>query len=237
MTGTAPHHFVTVDDAIGDLPRFHWRNPGKERAREKDDRRSRFPSIVCDNTLAKCGPRDPVEYYYEPNTYFQQQCREKQPQRLQHFTRTYGKQKVERVVNILLNPQADYRSLRPDLWEWQIANPASAVARSGFRPGLYGRLDKDGWFSTTVTNVDPTAKQSRVLSPYCKRIVTVRELARSQGFPDNFEFFSINDNVVTMHRQIGNAVPINVGSALGRELRAVLVEKWRAKREDVIIVE
>jgi len=24
MTGTAPHHFVTVDDAIGDLPRFHW---------------------------------------------------------------------------------------------------------------------------------------------------------------------------------------------------------------------
>jgi hypothetical protein len=24
MTGTAPHHFVTVDDAIGDLPRFNW---------------------------------------------------------------------------------------------------------------------------------------------------------------------------------------------------------------------
>ena len=26
----------------------------------------------------------------------------------------------------------------------------------------------------------------------------MRELARSQGFPDNFEFFSINDNVVTV---------------------------------------
>jgi site-specific DNA-cytosine methylase len=25
MAGTAPHHFVTVDDAIGDLPRFNWR--------------------------------------------------------------------------------------------------------------------------------------------------------------------------------------------------------------------
>ena len=24
MVGTAPHHFVTVDDAIGDLPRFNW---------------------------------------------------------------------------------------------------------------------------------------------------------------------------------------------------------------------
>jgi len=40
-----------------------------------------------------------------------------------------------------------------------------------------------------------------------------------------------------MHRQIGNAVPIDVGFALGRELRAALVEKWRAKREDIIIVE
>lgn len=32
--------------------------------------------------------------------------------------------------------------------------------------GLYGRIDKDGWFPTTVTNMDPTAKQSRVLNPY-----------------------------------------------------------------------
>jgi len=85
--------------------------------------------------------------------------------------------------------------------------------------------------------VDPTAKQSRVLNPYCKRIVTVRELARSQGFPDNFEFYSINDNVVTMHRQIGNAVPINVGFAIGRELCAVLVEQWRARRENIIVIE
>ena len=40
-----------------------------------------------------------------------------------------------------------------------------------------------------------------------------------------------------MHRQIGNAVPVNVGFALGRELRAVLVEKWLAKREDIIVIE
>jgi hypothetical protein len=29
-------------------------------------------------------------------------------------------------------------------------------------------------------------------------MVTVRELARSQGFPDSFVFYSINDNVVTV---------------------------------------
>ena len=48
-------------------------------------------------------------------------------------------------------------------WEWQASNPASALARDGFRPGLYGRLDKDRWFHTTVTNVVPTAKQSYVI--------------------------------------------------------------------------
>ncbi len=32
--------------------------------------------------------------------------------------------------------------------------------------GVYGRLDGKGVFATTVTNVDPTAKQSQVLHPY-----------------------------------------------------------------------
>jgi DNA (cytosine-5)-methyltransferase 1 len=40
-----------------------------------------------------------------------------------------------------------------------------------------------------------------------------------------------------MHRQIGNAVPINLGFALGRELRTVLIERWHAMREDVIVIE
>ena len=34
--------------------------------------------------------------------------------------------------------------------------------------GLYGRLDKSFVFQTTVTNVEPTAKQSRVLNPYVR---------------------------------------------------------------------
>ena len=34
----------------------------------------------------------------------------------------------------------------------------------------------------------------------CHRMVTVRELARSQGFPDSFIFHSINSDVVTVRR-------------------------------------
>jgi DNA (cytosine-5)-methyltransferase 1 len=144
--------------------------------------------------------------------------------------------------------------------------------------GLYGRLDKNYVFQTTVTNVEPTAKQSRVLNPYvrrqhthsmtirltdtdvykCHRMVTVRELARSQGFPDSFVFQTINDNIVTvrltcvlfftsfrfdknqsnqMHRQIGNAVPWPVSEAIGRELREARLKKWRRERQEAMIVE
>lgn len=56
--------------------------------------------------------------------------------------------------------------LPPDQFEWQFADPSSSIARAKYRPGVYGRLDKDGFFPTTVTNMDPTAKQCRVLHPW-----------------------------------------------------------------------
>jgi DNA (cytosine-5)-methyltransferase 1 len=40
-----------------------------------------------------------------------------------------------------------------------------------------------------------------------------------------------------MHRQIGNAVPLQVGHALGRELREALFTKWVAQREQAIEIE
>lgn len=40
-----------------------------------------------------------------------------------------------------------------------------------------------------------------------------------------------------MHRQIGNAVPWQVGEALGRELKMAMFQKWKQDREDVIDVD
>lgn len=40
------------------------------------------------------------------------------------------------------------------------------------------------------------------------RRMTVREIARIQGFPDDFEF--IYDNVNNAYKMIGNAVPVNL---------------------------
>lgn len=40
-----------------------------------------------------------------------------------------------------------------------------------------------------------------------------------------------------MHRQIGNAVPLPVAIALGRELRNSLLEKWRIDQENAIEID
>ncbi|XP_076281112.1 DNA (cytosine-5)-methyltransferase PliMCI [Lasioglossum baleicum] len=95
--------------------------------------------------------------------------------------------------------------------------------------GLYGRLEWDGFFGTTITNPEPMGKQGRVLHPEQTRVVSVRECARSQGFPDSFRFYG---NILDKHRQIGNAVPPPLGAALGIEIRKCLTSERTEQLED-----
>uniref|UniRef100_A0A8C5LD39 DNA (cytosine-5)-methyltransferase n=1 Tax=Jaculus jaculus TaxID=51337 RepID=A0A8C5LD39_JACJA len=102
--------------------------------------------------------------------------------------------------------------------------------------GLYGRLEWDGFFSTTVTNPEPMGKQGRVLHPEQHRVVSVRECARSQGFPDAYRLFG---NILDRHRQVGNAVPPPLAKAIGLELKLCMLAKAQesvsAKTEETAI--
>nr|XP_033324473.1 DNA (cytosine-5)-methyltransferase PliMCI-like [Megalopta genalis] len=88
--------------------------------------------------------------------------------------------------------------------------------------GLYGRLEWNGFFSTTITNPEPMGKQGRVLHPVQSRVVSVRECARSQGFPDSFRFYG---TILDKHRQVGNAVPPPLGAAIGHEIRKCIQDE------------
>nr|CAD7458370.1 unnamed protein product [Timema tahoe] len=100
--------------------------------------------------------------------------------------------------------------------------------------GLYGRLEWDGFFSTTVTNPEPMGKQGRVLHPEQTRVVSVRECARSQGFPDTYRLFG---SILDKHRQVGwpqvgNAVPPPLGAAIGYEIRKCVGAKTLVMSND-----
>ncbi|TBU32705.1 S-adenosyl-L-methionine-dependent methyltransferase [Dichomitus squalens] len=229
--GTAPFRAVCIRDAIDDLVAFDWKDPGKNGMKA----RKGVLSIECDPKKPYCGPLG--DYARSPRNSYQKACRTKPATELQHYTRTFKHAVVSRITNVPLKSRADYRFLPDEHSEWQFRNPASATARLGFRPGMYGRLDEKDWFHTTVTNVDPTAKQSYVLHPKYRRIFTIRELARSQGFPDWFTFVAHGDRMKTLHRQIGNAVPWQVGEALGRELERAMFEKWKQDRDGAIQID
>ena len=67
----------------------------------------------------------------------------------------------------------------------------------------------------------PERKQGRVVHPDTKqkRIFSVRELARAQGFPDSF---LLNGDIKERYSVIGNAVPVPLAMAIGHCIRRVL---------------
>ncbi len=55
---------------------------------------------------------------------------------------------------------------------------------------------------------------------YLYRRLSIREVARIQTFPDDFEF--IYENIEQGYKMVGNAVPINLGYALAKEIKKIL---------------
>lgn len=83
----------------------------------------------------------------------------------------------------------------------------------GGKTGMARRLSMDEP-SLTLTCA-PAQKQTERCHPTETRPLTVREYARIQTFPDNWEF---SGNVTDQYKQIGNAVPVNLAFAIGRSL-------------------
>ncbi|KAF7809440.1 DNA (cytosine-5)-methyltransferase CMT2 isoform X2 [Senna tora] len=70
------------------------------------------------------------------------------------------------------------------------------------------------WWDETVPTVltFPSCHNQTILHPEQDRILTIRECARLQGFPDYYQFCG---TIKERYCQIGNAVAVSVGRALG----------------------
>lgn len=83
----------------------------------------------------------------------------------------------------------------------------------GGKTGIARRLSLDEP-SLTLTCA-PAMKQTERCHPTETRPLTVREYARIQTFPDDWEF---RGSMAAQYKQIGNAVPVNLAAAVGRSL-------------------
>ncbi|CAG8512544.1 12197_t:CDS:10 [Ambispora leptoticha] len=231
--GFAPHRGITVGEAINDLPEFEYVNPHEvypateEEKNEKPKwKQLRVPKVGCVGEAER-------EYESEPLSEFQRQCRKKAKKLYNHVTRTFLSLNVERIYRVPLIPGADHHDLPERLKPWCLSDPNSAASRHNGWKGLFGRLDFNGHFSTALTDVNPMGKTGTVLHPNQRRILTVRECARAQGFPDDFIFYSDRGDMKDLHRQIGNAVPPPLAFALGEFLVKALFEKYKQERVNI----
>ena len=87
----------------------------------------------------------------------------------------------------------------------------------GGKTGMARRLSMDEP-SLTLT-CSPSQKQTERCHPKETRPLTVREYARIQTFPDKWEF---KGSMSAQYKQIGNAVPVNLGYHIGRCVIAML---------------
>ena len=87
----------------------------------------------------------------------------------------------------------------------------------GGKTGMARRLSWDEPSLTLTCN--PAQKQTERCHPSETRPLTVREYARIQSFPDSWAF---SGSTAAQYRQIGNAVPVNLGYHIGQAVIAML---------------
>nr|ALB00264.1 DNA (cytosine-5)-methyltransferase [Tigriopus japonicus] len=231
--GSAPYRTITVRDAIGDLPPIQngdnileksYSQPPKSHFQRRMRRSDKLQDHICRKMAPliemrmSLVPQEPgsdwrdlpnIEIQLSDGTF---------SEKLKYLYRDYASPKSSRLRGVC--PCNADKSIKCDglsiqgqtIIPWCLPHTAN---RNGNWAGLYGRINWDGHFPTTVTNPEPISKQGRVLHPVQNRVVSVRECARSQGFPDDYQFYG---TIMEKHRQIGNAVPPPLARAIGAEI-------------------
>jgi DNA (cytosine-5)-methyltransferase 1 len=119
-----------------------------------------------------------------------------------------SKYPTSKVKILDLVPQKGYWRDLPI--EIQKAFMGGSYYLGGGKTGIARRI---GWDEPCLTlTCSPAQKQTERCHPEETRPFTVREYARIQTFPDNWKF---EGSVAQQYKQIGNAVPVNLGKEVG----------------------
>lgn len=99
--------------------------------------------------------------------------------------------------------------------ELQAEAMGKAYALPGGKTGFYRRIWFDRPCPTLVTS--PTMPATDLCHPTQDRPLSVEEYKRVQGFPGDWR---ICGDLASLYRQVGNAVPVPLGEAIGRAVLA-----------------
>lgn len=151
-----------------------------------------------------------LDYSGSPQNDYQFNLRENSYKVWNHSCANLGKLNLERLKYI---PQGgSWRDIPYDLL------PAGMKrARRSDHTKRYGRLHPDDLCSTILTKCDP--HWGSFFHPEQDRVISVREAARIQSFPDNYKF---TGSITQQYEQVGNAVPPLMAKAIGESIKSMI---------------
>jgi len=120
----------------------------------------------------------------------------------------------------LLNAGQNWRCLSIELQKEALGK---AYELNGGKTGFLRRLDWEKPAPTLVTH--PAMPATDLGHPLEDRPLSVQEYKRIQEFPDSWQ---IKGSLLNQYKQIGNAVPVSVGEAIGRliiELNSGIIDR------------
>ncbi|MCE2425488.1 MAG: DNA cytosine methyltransferase [Pseudomonadales bacterium] len=148
--------------------------------------------------------KDPCPYASAPFTDYQRLMRNGRSSVRNHIARKLEKKQYDRLAS--LEPGQGHKDL-----------PSNLQTRGGYS-GAYGRLTKE-MTAPTITRWVFHPGSGRWGHPVDTRTLTIREIARIQGFKDDFEFVG---SFVQQAGQLGNAVPPMLIDVIASSMRLQL---------------
>ena len=119
----------------------------------------------------------------------------------------------ERLNYLRMVPEGgNWKDLPKDILEKAMGG---AYSSGGGKVGFYRRLSYSQPSPTVVTS--PVQKATMMCHPTQDRPLSIKEYARLQQFPENWNFVGTTS---AKYRQIGNAVPVGLAKAIGKAIIA-----------------
>lgn len=125
-----------------------------------------------------------------------------------HISPTFSE--LEKKMVVCIPPGGNWKDIPESIPSQRLAQ----IRKSGGRTTYYGRLKKDAP-SYTISTYFNRMGNGCFIHPSQDRLISIREGARLQSFPDNYIFYG---SKTSQYKQIGNAVP----PLLAREVASLL---------------
>ncbi len=154
--------------------------------------------------------KEELDYATEPQNEYQKYLRINSNKIYNHYSNKLASINLERLKHI---PQGgSWRDIPHEL----LPEGLKRAHRSDHTK-RYGRLDPNGLCSTVLTKCDP--HWGSFFHPYYDRVISVREAARIQSFPDRYRFYG---TVTKQYEQVGNAVPPLMAKIIGQTIKSLI---------------